>query len=94
MSQTAVAVRLYVSGRVQGVGFRWFVLKRARELDVAGWVRNLPDGRVEVVAKGSRDDVDTLTVAVAAGPRLARVDNVEKCDIPVETITYNLFEVN
>lgn len=93
MNTTPTAVRLRVSGRVQGVGFRWFVMKRAAELQVAGWVRNLPDGGVEVVAKGSPGEIDALTAAVVAGPRLARVDNVEKSNIPLDAIAGNSFEV-
>ncbi|MDH3289858.1 MAG: acylphosphatase [Gemmatimonadota bacterium] len=93
MNQAPIAVRLLLSGRVQGVGFRWFVMKRARDLPVAGWVRNLADGRVEVAVKGSRSDVEVLTAAVTAGPRLARVDNVEKYDVPVDVVADNSFEV-
>jgi acylphosphatase len=78
---------------VQGVGFRWFVMKQARELPVTGWVRNLADGRVEIAIRGSRSDVEALTAAAAAGPRWARVDNVEKSDIPVDMVADKSFEV-
>jgi acylphosphatase len=50
--EPAVRVTAWVSGRVQGVGFRWWTRSRALELGLAGWARNLPDGRVEVVAEG------------------------------------------
>ena len=93
MSQAPIAIRLLLSGRVQGVGFRWFVMKRARDLPVTGWVRNLADGRVEIAVKGSRSDVEVLTAAVTGGPRLARVDNVEKYDMPVDVIASKSFEV-
>ena len=58
-----------VSGRVQGVGFRIFVRGVARELELRGWVRNLPDGRsVEAVAQGRRGELDALASAIRAGP--------------------------
>jgi acylphosphatase len=66
-----------VAGRVQGVGFRWFVARKARLLGLAGWVRNLPDGSVRVVAEGSRDAAETLLAWVSRGPDRARVDRCE-----------------
>ena len=72
------ALRAVVRGRVQGVGFREFVLNRARFLAVAGYVRNLPDGRsLEVVAEGPRPDLDQRLAYLREGPRLSRVDAVE-----------------
>lgn len=84
-------IRLLLRGRVQGVGFRWFTLRQAEELGLVGWVANLPDGRVEVVAQGATDALRRLEDAVAEGPRLARVDNVERADFPHEVETGNLF---
>ncbi len=72
------AARFLVSGRVQGVGFRWFVRQRARVLGVAGWVRNLPDGRVEVMASGDDAAVAALEAAVREGPSGAAVTAVER----------------
>jgi acylphosphatase len=72
------AVHLTVSGRVQGVGFRWFVLQEADAAGVTGWVRNLPDGRVEVWIEGAAEAVRALEQAVARGPRHARVTAVER----------------
>ncbi|MBE7520218.1 MAG: acylphosphatase [Thermoflexaceae bacterium] len=61
--------RIIVSGRVQGVGFRWFVRDVADELGLAGWVRNLPDGRtVEVLAEGPAAQLERLMEAVRRGP--------------------------
>ncbi len=65
-----------VSGRVQGVGFRWATLERARQRGIAGWVRNRPDGAVEAVFEGPPDAVDALVAWVRRGPSGARVDDV------------------
>src|SRR5436853_2933486 len=71
------ARRFVVRGRVQGVGFRWFVEREAHMLRIAGWVRNNHDGSVEVLAQGSRDQLSGLHSRLREGPRAARVDNVE-----------------
>jgi acylphosphatase len=68
--------RVVVSGRVQGVGFRWAMLDRARSRDVAGWVRNRPDGSVEAVFEGPPDAVEALVAWTRRGPVGARVDDV------------------
>jgi acylphosphatase len=68
-----IARRLLVSGRVQGVGFRWFVMEAASAEGITGWVRNLPDGTVEIVAEG---DAEAMERAARRGPRRARVDDV------------------
>lgn len=72
-----VRVRAFVSGRVQGVGFRRFTQRAARELHLSGWVCNLADGRVELVAEGPAEQVDALLDAVRRGPRAARVEAVD-----------------
>jgi acylphosphatase len=69
-------IHLEVRGRVQGVGFRWFVVEKAQELKLAGWVKNRPDGNVEVAAAGAPDALKRLEAAVKAGPRSARIDDV------------------
>jgi acylphosphatase len=71
------ARRFIVRGRVQGVGFRWFVEREAHLLGIAGWVRNNHDGSVEVLAQGTRDQLAGLHSRLRAGPRAARVDEVE-----------------
>jgi len=71
------ARRFVVRGRVQGVGFRWFVEREAYILQVAGWVRNNPDGTVEVLAQGTRDQLAGLRSRLQEGPRAARVDDVQ-----------------
>jgi acylphosphatase len=72
-------VRLHavVEGRVQGVGFRYFVVQIAEELQLVGWVRNLDEGEVEVTVEGSRSRLETLLEALRRGPRSAFVANVK-----------------
>ena len=74
------ARRFVVRGRVQGVGFRWFVEREAHMLGIAGWVRNNADGTVEVLAQGTNDQLSGLHSRLRQGPRAARVDNVEVSD--------------
>jgi len=69
--------RYMVRGRVQGVGFRWFVQREAAALGLAGWVRNNVDGAVEVLASGSEQQLAALEAKLKQGPRAARVDHVE-----------------
>jgi len=72
-----LARRFLVRGRVQGVGFRWFVEREAHILGIAGWVRNNHDGSVEVLAQGTRDQLSGLHSRLREGPRAARVDAVD-----------------
>jgi acylphosphatase len=76
----ALARRFVVRGRVQGVGFRWFVEREAHLLRIAGWVRNNHDGSVEVLAMGTRDQLAGLRSRLQDGPRAARVDDVEESE--------------
>jgi acylphosphatase len=69
--------RVVVQGHVQGVFFRETTRRRALSAGVTGWVRNLPDGRVEAVFEGEREAVDSLVAYVREGPRGARVDWVD-----------------
>ena len=87
-------VRFTVSGRVQGVGFRWFVMREATRLDLAGYVRNLPDGTVEVVAQGSVAALATLESALRHGPPAARVQGVDKSDLSQQIELPKPFDVN
>jgi acylphosphatase len=66
-----------VRGDVQGVGFRYYVQRKARQLGLPGWVRNNEDGSVELVAEGERDALEQLKRAVEEGPRAARVERVD-----------------
>lgn len=76
MSET-VRARVLVSGRVQGVFFRTETFSRASSRNVAGWVRNLPDGRVEAVFEGERLEVESMIRFAHQGPSMAAVDDLE-----------------
>jgi acylphosphatase len=71
-------IRLIVRGRVQGVGFRYAACDEAEALAVAGWVRNLANGSVEIVAEGARKDLQVLADWARRGPMYARVDEVSE----------------
>lgn len=83
MSRETTARRYFVRGRVQGVGYRWFVERAAAELGVTGYVRNLDDGRVEVYAAGSADKLSELAGRLWKGPRWADVRGVEELEAAV-----------
>lgn len=86
------ARRFLVRGRVQGVGFRWFVEREAHILQITGWVRNNPDGSVEVLAVGTSQQLAGLRARLQEGPRAARVDNVNESEAdPVSGL--NSFQV-
>lgn len=68
-----VRLTAWVRGRVQGVGFRWWIRARALELDLAGWARNLEDGRVEVLAEGTPGSCEELLQALRGGGTPGRV---------------------
>jgi acylphosphatase len=78
--KTTEARRFLVRGRVQGVGFRWFVEREAQLLGIAGWVRNNSDSSVEVLAMGTREQLSGLRSRLQEGPRAARVDDVQESD--------------
>jgi len=71
-----MVLHFQIQGRVQGVGFRWFVHREASELALRGWVRNTEDGHVEVVAAGDPEDLDELRASLRQGPRGSRVDRM------------------
>lgn len=68
---------VFLEGRVQGVGFRHFTRTNARKLGINGWVKNLPDGRVEAVFEGAEENVEQMIDLVKQGPRSSRVTDVE-----------------
>ena len=78
-----LARRYVVHGRVQGVGFRWFVERQARALKLTGYVRNLDEGHVEVLAEGKQEGLEKLREKLEHGPVGARVTGVEEQEAPV-----------
>lgn len=70
-----------VQGRVQGVGFRWFVQREAAEIGLKGWVRNTEDGKVEAVAAGAPEQIEELRAALRKGSRGSRVDRVTEHEL-------------
>ncbi len=77
MNDSPARLHAFVGGMVQGVGFRYYVLDAANEVSVAGWVRNLYDGRVEILAEGPRPSLEVLLARLRQGPRAARVNQVD-----------------
>ena len=85
--------RYLIRGTVQGVGFRFFVVRIAARLDVRGWVRNTEDGGVEAVAQGSAEQLDEFGRRVGQGPAASRVTNIQITEIPDEHSTLISFEI-
>jgi acylphosphatase len=84
MHQTQVARRYYVSGMVQGVGYRYFARQLAQRLGIAGYVKNLRDGRVEVYAIGPASVLASLRTELERGPNGASVSSVTEEDVPID----------
>jgi acylphosphatase len=81
-----IARRYFVTGRVQGVGFRWFVQHSANNLGLDGYARNLDDGRVEVYARGTADQLNELCGLLWKGPRMSDVRGVQEQETAPETV--------
>ncbi len=86
-------VHILVEGLVQGVGFRWFVARRADSLGIRGWVRNLPDGKVEIDAEADRSLLEELIKVVKVGPRSARVTNLRLEWLELSSPSYTNFQI-
>jgi acylphosphatase len=83
--------RYLISGRVQGVGFRWFVEREAAQIGVTGWVRNCESGDVEVMATGTREQHSALRGSLQKGPRASRVDHISDSAAPLlETQSFRI----
>ena len=88
------AYRYQIRGKVQGVGFRWFVARNATRLQVMGYARNLPDGSVEVVAVAPESGILVQFEAIIGrGPEFAQVSNVDKTEIAVDMSAYKTFDI-
>lgn len=78
-----MARHFLISGRVQGVGYRYFALRSAQATGVIGWARNIADGRVEVHANGTESQLDDFEARLRTGPQFADVRSVESTEVPV-----------
>ncbi len=85
--------RWVARGRVQGVGFRWFVWREAERLGLGGFARNMSDGTVEVVSQGPDEALDRLEQALRRGPSGARVDALDQLEVPAELEVPNSFDI-
>jgi acylphosphatase len=88
-----MVIHFQVRGRVQGVGFRWFVQREAAGLNLRGWVRNTDEGDVDVVASGTPDQIDALRASLRRGPRGSRVDHIQEDSMP-ETESLGPFRID
>lgn len=88
-----VARKFIITGTVQGVGYRFFAMRAAARHQVFGTVRNLPDGRVEVIAEGERDTMDGFKADLSTGPSMAEITDIEETDMPV-TGLYRDFRID
>ena len=87
------ARRWVISGRVQGVGFRWFVRDQATRMGLRGWVQNRDGGEVEVVAAGTESGLTSLDEMLRKGPSGAHVSQVRTTEIPHQTVDTKSFEI-
>lgn len=85
--------RWIVRGRVQGVGFRWFIWREAQRLGLGGFALNRPDGTVEVVSQGSEEALDAMERVLTRGPSMARVDAVDQLEVPAELEVPKSFDI-
>jgi acylphosphatase len=77
-----ISARFIITGRVQGVGYRYFACREAEALGISGYVRNLPDGSVEVVAEADRERLQAFADRLEEGPPFGRVEGMEQSTIP------------
>ncbi|MBS3741304.1 MAG: acylphosphatase [Candidatus Cloacimonetes bacterium] len=86
-------LKIIISGRVQGVWFRGYTKKIANSLDLKGYVKNLRNGDVEILAKGDNENMDELLNKVRTGPPAARVDSVQTKEVS-EPVNYESFKIS
>ena len=77
MAAEKIQKHIFLSGRVQGVGFRAFTRQQAAVLDIKGWVKNLADGRVEIIVQGEKPEVKEMISKLKEGPSFAKVEDIE-----------------
>ena len=85
-------IKITVSGRVQGVCFRYFTHKTALKLNIQGYVKNLYNGNVEAIAIGSEENIEKFFIEIQKGPPASRVDNVEIEEL-TDSVNYDSFEI-
>jgi len=93
MENQTVQKYLKITGRVQGVGFRYYTRKNASDLNIKGWVKNMPDGSVETVIAGTPASVEEMKKRLREGPRSARVDHVKELSQDGKPETFHDFSV-
>ena len=77
MNNQKTRVHIFISGKVQGVFFRQFIQEKVQELGLVGWVKNLADGRVEVLIEGDREKIDKILIYLKQGPPLSKVEGID-----------------
>ncbi len=90
---TSLSRRVYYTGRVQGVGFRWSVKQTANGFEVVGWVRNLADGRVELEVTGEEGEVTAFLEAIGSGHLATHIRQVEQVEVELPTDGVKGFEI-
>ncbi len=88
-----MTARIYISGFIQGVGYRQFVKGIARQIGLSGWVRNLPNGRVEALFSGSKDKIEKAIEECWKGPFLSEVKSVDVEWLGGKEINFTTFEI-
>ena len=83
LSKSLIRFHLIVSGRVQGVGYRYFCDRKAADFGLTGWVRNEPNGTVEIEVQGTQTQVESFIITIQKGPTLGHVSAVHRNEIPV-----------
>jgi acylphosphatase len=81
-----VQYEINITGRVQGVGFRYFAAQKAKEMGITGWVRNIVDGSVTIIAQGIEEEIKTFIDYLYMGPTRSRVDKISTCAMQITSI--------
>jgi acylphosphatase len=81
-----IQYEIKITGRVQGVGYRYFAVQKAKEMDINGWVKNLVDGSVLIIAQGIEEEIKTFTDYLYIGPTRSRVDKISTCVMQITTV--------